>query len=400
MKQCIVIVLDSVGIGELPDADQFGDAGSDTLGHIAEAEKGLFLPNLQKLGLGNIDRSTPVLGCEAIESPIGAYGKLTEVSVGKDTTTGHWELMGLISREPFVTFPNGFPQQMLDVFAEKIGVKGVLGNMAASGTKIIVELGREHLATGKPIVYTSADSVLQIAVHEDLVPIEQLYHWCQVAFSLVKPLGISRVIARPFVGQWPNFTRTHRRKDFSIKPKSPTYLNELENKGIKTLGIGKIASIYAYSGVEKEVHTKNNEDGINETIKAMKSDLFPFVFTNLVDFDMLYGHRRDPKGYAACLRAFDARLPEIMDAMTEEDLLLLVADHGNDPTYRGTDHTREYVPVLAYAKWANSNVNLHTRSSFADVGRTILDYFGVSIENKSDEDKNENKSGSSFLSLL
>lgn len=374
--QCTFVVIDSVGIGEAPDAAEYGDAGSDTLGHTADAVGGLSLPNMQKLGLGNIARSTPIAGCPPIDAPVGAYGKAAEKALGKDTATGHWEFMGLVLDEPFRTFPRGFPPKIIDTFLARIGRPRALGNKAASGTEIIAELGEEHVRTGDPIVYTSADPVFQIAAHEDVVPLETLYRWCEIAYDIVIPAGLSRVIARPFVGEHP-YTRTYNRRDYALAPPRDTFLDDLQRAGVETLGIGKIPSIYAHAGVAEDVHTKGNAAGIDATVEAMRERTFPFVFTNLVDFDMLYGHRRDPEGYAECLREFDARLPDLMDAMRPGDLLLIAADHGNDPTYAGTDHTREYVPILCWAPDLEQGIDIGVRDTFADIGRTIVDFFGV-----------------------
>lgn len=374
--QCTFVVIDSVGIGELPDAADYGDVGSDTLGHIATAVGGLALPNLRRLGLGNITRPEPILGCEPVADPTGAYGKAAERAFGKDTATGHWEFMGLVLDQPFTTFPDGFPPEIIEPFLERIGRERVLGNRAASGTVIIAELGEEHVRTGDPIVYTSADPVLQIAAHEDVVPLETLYEWCEIAYEIAIPAGLSRVIARPFVGEHP-YTRTYNRKDYALAPPRPTFLDALEGAGIGTLGIGKIPSIYAHRGIADEVHTKGNDEGITATAEAMRSRSHRFVFTNLVDFDMLYGHRRNPEGYAECLRAFDRRLPELTEAMRPGDLLVIAADHGNDPTYRGTDHTREYVPIVCWSPAMADGVDLGVRETFADIGRTVLDFFDV-----------------------
>ncbi len=380
MGKCTLIVIDSVGIGDLPDAAEYGDAGSDTLGHIAAHTGGLRLPNLRAMGLGNIRADRPLLGCEPIEDPTGAYGKMAEIAFGKDTATGHWEFMGLVMEQPFTTFADGFPEDIIKPFLEAIGRDAVLANRPASGTEIIRECGQEHIRTGNPIVYTSADPVFQIAAHEEVVPIETLYAWCEAAYEIVIPRGLSRVIARPFVGDWPDFTRTHRRKDYALAPPRPTFLDELAAAGTRTLGIGKIASIYSDSGVHRSIHTKSNADGIQATIDAMSNADEDFVFTNLVDFDMLYGHRRNPEGYAACLEEFDAALPDICAAMQPDDLLLISADHGNDPTWRGTDHTREYVPVIAWGERVRP-ADLGIRSTFADLGRTVCAYFGVEPTN-------------------
>jgi phosphopentomutase len=378
---CALVVLDSVGIGEAPDAAAFGDVGADTLGHTAAHVGGLDVPNLRKLGLGNIARPSPIAGCGPIEAPAGAYGRMRETAHGKDTATGHWEFMGLVLDRPFRTYPDGFPDDLIEAFLHEIGLDRVLGNEAASGTEIIARLGEEHVRTGDPIVYTSADPVFQIAAHTDVVPLETLYDWCEAAYHLALLAGLSRVIARPFTGEHP-YTRTHDRRDYALPPPRLTYLDELESGGVATVGIGKIPSIYAHRGVEVERPTRGNDHGVDETLKAIGERTCPFVFTNLVDFDSEYGHRRNPEGYARCLEAFDARLPELMAALGPDDLLLITADHGNDPTYRGTDHTREYVPLLAWGPGTRAGVDLGTRATFADLGRTIVDFFGVSTANE------------------
>ncbi len=366
-------MLDSVGIGEMPDAEAFGDKGSDTLGHIAESV-GLNVPNMVQLGLGNI---RPLTGVTAAESPTGVYGKLAEESQGKDTATGHWEFCGVVTAEGFTTFPDGFPPKLIQDFCDAIGVDGVLGNKAASGTVIIQELGEEHQRTGLPIVYTSADPVFQIAAHEDVVPIETLYAWCEAAYKLAVPAGMSRVIARPFVGEFPEYTRTHRRRDFAVPPPKKTLLDALKGAGIEVSGVGKIKDIFSGNGISHSTKTKSNAHGIDATIELVKSDREGFIFTNLVDFDALYGHRRNPQGYADCLSEFDTRLPELLAALRDEDMLIISADHGNDPTYKGTDHTREYVPLLVTGKAFKTGHNLGTRASFADVGQTLAEYFGI-----------------------
>lgn len=375
--QCVLIVLDSVGIGEAPDAADYDDVGADTLGNIARVERGLRLPNLQKLGLGNIRAHDPLEGCPPHAAPRAAFGALQEQAQGKDSATGHWALMGLHLEQPLFTYPQGFPPSLVDVLAQAWNVPRILGNRAASGTVIIHELGEEHLRTQLPIVYTSADPVLQIAAHTDVVPLEQLYQWCEQAYAPALAHGLNRVIARPFVGDFPHFVRTADRRDFTMPPPTPTVLNALEDAGVRTLGIGKIASLFADDGVPQSVHTKNNQQGIDATIRAMRERSADFIFTNLVDFDQEYGHRRNPAGYHQCLQAFDARLPEIMAAMREGDLLILTADHGNDPTFKGTDHTREFVPVLMLGHRAPAGANLGVRKLFADVGQSVADYFGV-----------------------
>ncbi len=378
-RRAVLLVLDSVGVGEAPDAAAFGDEGAHTLGHISEAVPGFALPNLQRLGLGNLP-NLPKL--EPTAMPIASYGRMRERSQGKDTTTGHWEFMGLILHDAFRTFPLGFDESILDPFMKAIGQKQVLGNCAASGTEIIERLGREHVLTGAPIVYTSADPVFQIAAHEDVVPLELLYQWCERAYEIVAPLGISRVIARPFVGEWPHYKRTPNRRDFAVAPPSPTTLDALVGAGVTVTGVGKIADIYANQGITDSIHTKSNADGMATTLRLVQEDRAGLIFTNLVDFDALYGHRRNPEGYASALVAFDAWLPTLLDALGEEDLLIITADHGNDPTFKGTDHTREYVPVIALrggkTRAELPGHDLGTRDSFADVGATLADFFGVS----------------------
>jgi len=385
-KRAVLIVLDSVGVGELPDAADFGDVGAHTLGHIAETVDGFDMPNMRSLGLGNID-TLPQLAAAA--SPAANWGKMTEVSLGKDTTTGHWEFVGLIMEEPFRTFPDGFGPDILEPFQKAIGVDGVLGNKAASGTVIIEELGREHEKTRQPIVYTSADPVFQIAAHEDVIPLETLYHWCEVAYDIVIPLGLSRVIARPYVGEWPNYKRTSNRKDFALPPVRETALDALSSAGVHVTGVGKIGNIYAHQGVHDSLHTEDNADGMKQTLQCIKENREGLIFTNLVDFDSKFGHRRNPQGYGQALMEFDAWVPTLLDALSPGDLLIITADHGNDPTYRGTDHTREYVPLISMVKDGPVGADLGNRSSFADIGATIADYFGVDWE-----------VGESFLSAM
>ena len=384
-RRAVLLVLDSVGIGEAPDAADFGDVGSDTLGHIAETVEGFSMPNTQRLGLGNIegvDTLPPMLGARA------NYGRMEEQAPGKDTTSGHWEFTGLVPEQGFRTFPDGFGDEIIEPFCEQAGVDGVLGNKPESGTVIIEELGREHAETGQPIVYTSADPVFQIAAHMDVVDLETLYEWCEIAYDIVIPEGISRVIARPFVGEWPDYTRTSDRKDFACPPFEETLLDRLEEGGVETTGVGKIGNIYSGQGLTDQIKTKNNDHGIDVTLDCL-ADRRGLIFTNLVDFDSKYGHRRDPEGYAGCLEAFDERLPEILEALEPGDLLMITADHGNDPTYTGTDHTREYVPLLTYIKGGPVGRDLGTRQTFADVGATLGEFFGV-----------ECPSGTSFLGEL
>ena len=372
-KKAILIVLDSVGIGELPDAENYGDKGADTLGHIIKACQP-HIPNMMKLGLGHIDNISFAPGETA---PIGCYGKMKEVSAGKDTTTGHWEIAGVQLARPFPTFPNGFPQDFIERFEAATG-RGTLGNKPASGTVILDELGEEHIATGKLIVYTSADSVFQIAANEAVVPLEELYRYCEIAREmLVGELEVGRVIARPFVGEKAGaFTRTGGRRDYSAVP--PTTMLELLEKAGKTVyAVGKIEDIFCLRGITKSNHAAGNAKCMEATFAAMQEDFDGLLFVNLVDFDMVYGHRRDVQGYAKALETFDAQIPEIMARMGEEDLLILTADHGCDPCHTGTDHTREHVPVLLWSKAMRGGVNLGVRETYADLSATVLDFFGV-----------------------
>ncbi|SDG22413.1 phosphopentomutase [Fontibacillus panacisegetis] len=370
-----VIVLDSVGIGELPDAVKFGDKGSHTLGHILETVPGTKLPNMQKLGLGNI---APLPNLEPAEAPAGYYGKMAEISSGKDTMTGHWELMGIKTETPFQTYPSGFPRDLISRFEHETGRK-VIGNKVASGTEILVELGEEHMKTGSWIVYTSADSVFQIAAHEDVVPLSELYKACEVArrLTLEPEHSVGRVIARPFVGQPGEFKRTPNRHDYAVTPPEPTVLNALKNAGKEVVAVGKINDIFSGEGVTASYPTKSNAHGIEETLRLIQEPFTGMLFTNLVDFDSLFGHRRDPEGYAGALEEFDAALPDLMDNLGENDLLVITADHGNDPTHAGTDHTREYVPILVYGKNLKTPGNLGVRGTYADLASTIADNFGV-----------------------
>lgn len=370
-----VIVLDSVGIGELPDAVKFGDKGSHTLGHILETVPGTKLPNMQKLGLGNI---APLPNLEPAEAPAGYYGKMAEISSGKDTMTGHWELMGIKTETPFQTYPSGFPRDLISRFEHETGRK-VIGNKVASGTEILVELGEEHMKTGSWIVYTSADSVFQIAAHEDVVPLSELYKACEVArrLTLEPEHSVGRVIARPFVGQPGEFKRTPNRHDYAVTPPEPTVLNALKNAGKEVVAVGKINDIFSGEGVTASYPTKSNAHGIEETLRLIQEPFTGMLFTNLVDFDSLFGHRRDPEGYAGALEEFDAALPELMDKLGENDLLVITADHGNDPTHTGTDHTREYVPILVYSKNLKTPGSLGVRGTYADLASTIADNFGV-----------------------
>jgi phosphopentomutase len=374
VRRVILIVLDSVGCGGAPDAASYGDEGSNTLANTARAVGGLKLPNLGQLGLGNI---TPIEGVPPVDVPAGAYGRLTEISAGKDTTTGHWELTGVPISRPFPTYPNGFPADLIAEFERRIG-RGTLGNYPASGTVIIQELGEEHVRTAKPIVYTSADSVFQIAAHEEVIPVDELYRMCQVARELLTgDHAVGRVIARPFAGQPGSFTRTENRRDFSLTPDRDTILDVLKAAGKEVIGVGKIEDIFAHRGLTRSRHTGNNADDINALLEFMASDAGGLIFANLVDFDMLYGHRNNPRGYADALEQFDARLPEIQAALHGDDVLMLTADHGNDPTTPSTDHSRERVPILVSGPPVRRSVNLGTRASFADVAATIADLLGV-----------------------
>jgi phosphopentomutase len=369
----IVIVLDSVGVGELPDAKNYDDEGSNTLGNVAAALGGLELPNLGRLGLGNI---VPIVGTEPVVSPAAAHGRMAEKSPGKDTTTGHWELMGLVLVRPFPIYPQGFPPEVIRAFEQEVG-RCVLGNKVASGTKIIEELGLEHLATGYPIVYTSADSVFQIAAHEEVIPLSELYRMCTVARRILQgEHSVGRVIARPFVGRPGSFKRTANRRDYSLPPPAPTVLDKALSSGCRVLGIGKIGDIFAGRGLTTTWPTKDNTQGLSLSRMAVVSREWDLVFTNLVDFDMLYGHRNDPHGFARALMEFDAALPDLLSALGPRDVLFITADHGCDPTTASTDHTREYVPILAYGARVKP-VDLGIRSTFADLGATVAELLGV-----------------------
>jgi len=371
IERVIWIILDSVGIGELPDAAQFGDEGSNTLENIAKVTK-LDLPNLYKLGLGNIDG---VKHLEKVTNPEGIYGKMAEMSNGKDTTIGHWEMTGVYSPNPLPTYPNGFPREIIDPFEEQTGRK-ILANKPASGTQIIDELGEEHMNTGKLIVYTSADSVFQIAAHEEIVPIEELYRYCDIARALlVGEHAVARVIARPFVGKPGSFKRTSNRRDFSLLPPHKTILDLMKDAGHSVIGIGKIEDIFCGQGLTEAIHTKDNMDGVDQTLKYMKQNKKGLIFTNLVEFDSSWGHRNDVQAYAKGLMDFDKRLVEIMNEMNDTDILFINADHGCDPTTESTDHSREYVPFIAWGKALKEGVNIGVRKTFADVGQTITDIF-------------------------
>ncbi len=374
MKRVILIVLDSVGIGELPDAHLYGDTGADTLGHIALNYPGLHLPNLTALGLGNI---VPGNALQKTVSPKAAYGKAAERSAGKDTTTGHWEISGVILDKPFPTFTEtGFPAEFMEAFEKAIGLK-TIGNVSASGTAIINELGNEHVRTGYPIVYTSADSVFQVAMHEEVIPLAKQYEICHTARQMLRgELEVGRVIARPFLGSSGAYYRTKNRKDYATLPPE-TLLDVVRASGKGVYSIGKIIDIFAEKGITRYKKTKNNKEGILDTIEALKTAPEALVFTNLVDFDMEYGHRRDVVGYAKALEEFDSWLPEILENLKEEDLLIITADHGNDPTAPGTDHTREYIPILHTGKNIREGADIGVRESFADIAATIADYLEV-----------------------
>jgi len=366
-------VFDSVGCGELPDAGDYGDAGSDTLGNISRRIP-LSVPNLRQLGLARVSTVSRVPG---EPDPVGAFGRMAEASPGKDSVTGHWELAGLVLERAFPVFPNGFPRELIDRFERRIG-RGTLANKAASGTAIIDELGVEHMETGKPIVYTSADSVFQIAAHEDVVRVPELYRWCEIAFELAaKGMGVGRVIARPFIGSPGAFRRTANRRDFALTPPSRTLLDHLKDAGFPVVAIGKIEDLFARRGISSATHTANDDEGIDEVLRAMSTTDRGLIFANLVDFDTQYGHRNDVVGYAANLERVDARLSEVLAALRPRDLLVVTADHGNDPTTPSTDHAREYVPVFLTGRAVRAGVDLGTRQTFADVGQTIADLFGV-----------------------
>jgi phosphopentomutase len=369
----VLLVADSVGVGEMPDAAAFGDAGSNTLGNVSRAVGGLRLPTLGRMGIGNV---TAVEGVPATASPEAFWGRMAERSPGKDTLTGHWEMMGVPLEEPFAYFPAGFPPGILDPWLAATGAPGLLGNRAASGTVIIEELGEEHRRTGKPIVYTSADSVFQVAAHEETVPLETLYAWCREARRILDPLRVARVIARPFVGGPGSWRRTYHRRDFAMPPPRPTVLEALAGKGVPVVGVGKIPDIFDRRGVTAEVHTEGNEDGLRQTVRLLGELERGFLFVNLVDFDTLYGHRNDPAGYARALEQLDRALPGILAALRPGDVLAVTADHGCDPTTPSTDHSREYVPLLVSGPGRGGGA-LGTRGTFGDLGATVAEFFGV-----------------------
>lgn len=377
-KRIHVVVMDSVGIGEAPDAADFGDFDVDTLGHIAREKGGLTVPNLADLGLSNIKE---IQGVPKAETALGYYTKMQETSAGKDTMTGHWEIMGLFIDTPFRVFENGFPDELIEKIEAFSGRK-VIGNKPASGTEILEELGEEQLKTGALIVYTSADSVLQIAAHEEVIPLDELYRICEYCREITRedPYMLGRIIARPYLGtNATDFARTPNRHDYALKPFDKTVMDHVKDGGLDVVAIGKISDIFDGEGVTKAVRTQSNMDGMDKFVEVLKSDFHGMSFLNLVDFDAVYGHRRNPIGYGDALEEFDARLPEVFANMKEDDLLIITADHGNDPTYKGTDHTREYVPLLVYGKNLTGNGELALRETFADLGATVSDNFGVKM---------------------
>ena len=381
-RRLFLIVLDSVGIGEAPDAALFGDEGSNTL--RAAVEAGADLPNLKKLGLFNIDGMDWTTGEQA---PAGAFGRMQEASMGKDSTIGHWEIAGVVSPKPLPTFPDGFPPEIIEKFEQLTGRK-VICNKPYSGTQLLLDYGREHVETGALMVYTSADSVFQVAAHEEVVPVEELYRYCEMARELlIGDYAVGRVIARPFIGEYPNYTRTSRRHDFSLKPPRPTMLDAIRDAGLDSIAVGKISDIFAGSGVTEIIRTANNTEGIARTLELLRRDFHGICFVNLVDFDMVYGHRNNAPGYAEALMEFDRALPEICAGLKKEDLLMITADHGCDPSTPSTDHAREYTPLVAWSPSVFPGTNLGTHNTFADIGATVVDFFG--LENHTD--------GSSFL---
>jgi phosphopentomutase len=374
LKRAIVIVLDGVGAGANPDAHAYGDDGASSLEHCAQAIGGLELPNLGQIGLGNI---TPILGTPPNEHARGSYGRMAEAAAGKDSTTGHWEMMGVVLRRPLPTYPRGFPDELVEQFEHAIGRK-VLGNKPASGTEIIKELGEEHLRTARPILYTSADSVFQLAAHQEIIPLAELYRMCEIARAMLTgENAVGRVIARPFIGTPGKFTRTEHRRDFSLAPLDTTLLDVLKDSGKEVIGIGKIEDLFAGRGLTQRDHTETNRDGMAATLRWLERDFTGLLFVNLVEFDMLWGHRRDSQGYAQALRDVDAWFGQVQRVMQQDDAIFFTADHGVDPTYRGTDHTREHVPLLAYGEQVRAGVNLGVRSTFADLGQALAQAFHV-----------------------
>jgi phosphopentomutase len=374
LKRAIVIVLDGVGAGEAPDSRAYGDEGASSLEHCAQAIGGLALPNLGKLGLGNI---TPIQGTPERNDTIGSYGRMAEAAAGKDSTTGHWEMSGVVLQKALPTYPNGFPTDIVSAFEQAIGRK-TIGNVVASGTEVIKELGAEHVRTGFPIIYTSADSVFQIAAHQDVISLPELYRICEIARDMLTgEHAVGRVIARPFIGEPGAFKRTEHRRDFSLAPTGTTLLDRLKDAGKDVIGLGKIEDLFAGRGLTQRDHTETNRDGMEATLRWLNQDFTGLLLVNLVEFDMLWGHRRDSQGYAQALRDVDTWLPEVQERMRPGDALFFTADHGVDPTYRGTDHTRECVPLLAYGESVRPGVNLGVRKTFADLGQTLAEAFGT-----------------------
>ncbi|RDY24826.1 phosphopentomutase [Romboutsia maritimum] len=388
MARVVWIVIDSVGIGALPDSEKFGDVGVNTLGNIVRQHSDIKIPNLRKLGIGNIQG---VDFLEPKENTIGCYGKCGELSQGKDTTTGHWEMTGVLVETPFKTFENGFPKDVIDEFERQTGRK-VVANKPASGTAILDEYGEHQMKTGDVIVYTSADSVFQIAAHEQIIPLEELYKMCEIARNIMMgENAVARIIARPFVGKKKGeFTRTSNRRDYSLNPFEKTVLDNIKEEKLDVIGVGKIEDIFNGQGITEAVHTKDNMHGVDETINYIKKENNGLIFTNLVDFDSKYGHRRNTQGYKEALEQFDARIPEIIQSMKDDDILIINADHGNDPTYKGTDHTREYIPVLVYGNQIKEDLNLGIRKSFSDIGATVADILEVKMP----------KNGTSFKNII
>ncbi len=380
MKNFIIILLDGVGVGELPDAGKFGDEGSNTIANIAKAVNNLSLPNLQKLGLGNI---TNIKGVPINNNPIASFGKMLEKAPGKDSVSGHWEISGLELDFDFPYYPNGFPKNIIDKFLQLTNFKGVLGNKAASGTEIIMELGDEHLRTGYPIIYTSADSVFQIAAHEEVIPLKKLYEICEISRNqiFVNDDEIGRIIARPFIGGSGNYSRTTNRKDFALSPPNDTIMDLLKNEGFETIAIGKINDLFNHRGITNPIKTRSNQEGIERILEVIKENNNSFIFANLVDFDVYYGHRNDPIGFAKALKYFDNRLPEILKLLDDSDVLIITADHGNDPTTPSTDHSREYIPLLYYQRGVGGK-NLGIRNTFSDIGKSAANFFSIETKLK------------------
>jgi len=380
MKNFVIVLLDGVGVGELPDADKFGDVGSSTLSNIAKAINGLSLPNLQALGLGNI---VDIQGVPKTITPSASFGKMTEKAPGKDSVSGHWEIAGLELDFDFPYYPDGFPKRIVNQFLELTGFKGILGNKAASGTEIILEIGDEHLKTGYPIIYTSADSVFQIAAHEEIIPLQRLYQICEISRQkiFVNDDSIGRIIARPFTGKNGDYSRTTNRKDYALSPPKNTIMDYLKKEGIETFAIGKINDLFNHKGITKPVISKSNEEGIEKLLEIIGQYNNSFIFVNLVDFDVYYGHRNDPEGFANALTYFDNKLPKILDLLDVDDTLIITADHGNDPTTPSTDHSREYIPLLYYVK-GKPGIDLGVRSTFADIGKSAAAFFSIQTDLK------------------